>query len=92
MSTSTTRISVVARPEPAVMALRAITIAEMAPSTLNLIPSEKYFGIDDLITLMLESKKVVHKYSIEEYWLDIGRVESYKQAQEDYREKMVESN
>jgi len=56
------------------------------PGIFNLIPNNKYFGMDDLIHNMLEEKIPITKYEIKEYWLDIGQVDDYKKAQEIYKE------
>lgn len=57
----------------------------MQPTVLDLIPNETYFGIDDLIETMLADGLPVTRYLMEEYWLDIGRVEDYGEAEEAYR-------
>jgi len=54
------------------------------PSIFNLIPNNKYFGMDDLIHKMLKEKIPIIKYEIMEYWLDIGQVDDYQKAQEIY--------
>ena len=54
------------------------------PSLLEVIPDNTYFGMDTLIKYMLEKQQAVAKYSIEEYWLDIGRAEDYQKAQDDF--------
>ena len=55
------------------------------PSIFNLIPDETYFGMDHLIEKMLTRKLAVAKYQINEYWLDIGKVDDYEKAQEVYK-------
>jgi NDP-sugar pyrophosphorylase family protein len=56
----------------------------MRPSIFELIPDGEYFGMDTLIRLMLERDLPVRKYEMEEYWLDIGRVDDFEKAQELY--------
>jgi len=46
----------------------------------DLIPDNAYFGMDKLILKMLELKLPVFKYEIQEYWLDIGRIDDYEKA------------
>jgi NDP-sugar pyrophosphorylase family protein len=58
----------------------------MKPAIFDLIPENKYFGMDALITTMLARNIPVAKYHIEEYWLDIGQLPDYQRAQEVYRE------
>lgn len=55
------------------------------PPTLELIPDNEYFGIPDLIDKMLALGRPVMRYLMQEYWLDIGRVEDYSEAEEAYR-------
>ncbi|MBU8869991.1 MAG: NTP transferase domain-containing protein [Gemmatimonadales bacterium] len=56
----------------------------MQPGIFDLIPDNEYFGMDTLIKLMLKRNVPVSKYEMMEYWLDIGRVDDYKKAQEIY--------
>lgn len=56
----------------------------MRPEILSLIPADTYFGMDRLIKAMLGQSIPVVKYEIQEYWLDIGRIDDYKMAQELY--------
>ena len=57
----------------------------MRPAILELIPDDTYFGIDTLIEKMLAEGRPITRYVIEEYWLDIGRVEDYSVAEEAYK-------
>jgi NDP-sugar pyrophosphorylase family protein len=57
----------------------------MRPAILELIPDDTYFGIDNLIAKMLAEGRPITRYIIEEYWLDIGRVEDYGVAEEAYQ-------
>lgn len=58
----------------------------MKPDIFRYIPVNIYFGMDTLIKQMLKDKIPVAKYLIKEYWLDIGRIEDYNQAQNVYDE------
>ena len=55
------------------------------PEIFNYIPYNEYYGIDTLIKNMLDKNLKILKYEIKEYWLDIGRVDDYREAQEIYR-------
>ncbi len=57
----------------------------MTPEIFNYIPSDEYYGMDSLIKKLLGKKIPVTKYETEEYWLDIGRIEDYTKAQEEYK-------
>ncbi len=56
----------------------------MKPGIMPLIPKNEYFGIDKLVQGMLVHQLPVTKYEIKEYWLDIGRMDDYEKAQEDF--------
>ncbi len=55
------------------------------PAIFDLIPYNTFYGMDLLIEKMLKDKIPVAKYHIQEYWLDIGQVADYEQAQEIYK-------
>jgi NDP-sugar pyrophosphorylase family protein len=40
--------------------------------------------MDQLIMKLLAGNQPVSKYEIRDYWLDIGRVDDYELAQEDF--------
>jgi len=56
------------------------------PGLLERVPDGAYFGIDQLIREMLADGLPVHRYRMTEYWLDIGAIDDYSQAEEAYRE------
>jgi dTDP-glucose pyrophosphorylase len=50
---------------------------------LNLIPKDTFYNATDLIKDAISNNlKIIH-YSIRGYWLDIGKITDFKQAQED---------
>lgn len=57
----------------------------MKTSVLDRIPTGKFYNATDLMDeLIREGKKVVN-YPIVHYWLDIGKPEDFKKAQEDIK-------
>lgn len=54
------------------------------PELFSLIPNDTYFGMDTLINTMLSNGMPIAKYHIEEYWLDIGQIEDYEEAQKSF--------
>ncbi|MCO5229802.1 MAG: nucleotidyltransferase family protein [Chitinophagales bacterium] len=54
-------------------------------SLLDLIPKDTFFDITDLMEVVLERNMKLFTYPITGYWLDIGRPEDFKKAQEDIR-------
>jgi len=70
------------KPDIITYALAGIYI--MKPGILSLIPDDTYFGMDTLIKNMLSAKLPISKYELIEYWLDIGRIDDFETAQEDF--------
>ena len=58
----------------------------MTPAIFEHIPKKVYFGMDTLIKTLLQRRVPIAKYELREYWLDIGRLNDYEQAQDVYRE------
>lgn len=54
------------------------------PKLFEIFPANQYFGMDELIKKMLHTKMPVSKYDLNEYWLDIGRLNDYEKAQAIY--------
>ena len=53
----------------------------MKPEILGLVHWNEYFGIDSLIKKMLAEKMNISRHLMKEYWLDIGRLDDYEEAQ-----------
>jgi len=70
------------KPDIVTHALAGIYV--MKPGILDHIPKDQPYGMDQLIMKLLAEKKPVTKYEIKDYWLDIGRVDDYELAQEDF--------
>lgn len=58
------------------------------PAIFKVIPYNKKYDMDTLIEDLLAKDYKISKYLITEYWLDIGRVTDYKEAQEIYENKI----
>lgn len=52
---------------------------------LDMIPQNKFFDITDLMDRIIEMNLKLITYPINGYWLDIGKHEDYKKAQEDIK-------
>lgn len=52
---------------------------------VDLIPDNSYFNATDFLDKLIELNKKVLHYPIKRYWLDIGKHEDYKKAQEDIK-------
>lgn len=59
------------------------------PSACDYIPDAKRFDMTDLIKKMLETGRRVVSFPIMEYWQDVGRLEDYRQAQDDHRNDRI---
>lgn len=71
--------------KPKIIKYALAGIYVMKPDIFRYIPENTYYGIDTLIQSMLEQKLPIVKYDIEEYWIDIGRMDDYERAQKDYK-------
>lgn len=50
---------------------------------LSMLPKTTFFNATDLMELLLSKGMKVNSYPLRGYWLDIGKLEDYKKAQED---------
>jgi NDP-sugar pyrophosphorylase family protein len=78
------------KPDIITYALAGIYI--MKPGIFSLIPDNTYFGMDTLIKNMLSAKSPISKYELNDYWLDIGRVDDFESAQKDFKENFYPTN
>jgi len=60
----------------------------MAPGVFSFIPTNKPFGMNDVIKRALAKKKDVNSFIIKNGFIDIGDKTSYKKAYEEFREKL----
>jgi NDP-sugar pyrophosphorylase family protein len=72
------------KPEFVTYALAGIYV--MCPEILRMIPRDEYFGMDVLIKNMLAENRPIAKYEMDEYWLDIGRMDDFEKAQDLYEQ------
>jgi NDP-sugar pyrophosphorylase family protein len=52
---------------------------------LDFIPKDSFFDITDLMDKILAMDRKLITFPINGYWLDIGKHEDYKKAQEDIK-------
>lgn len=69
--------------KPSIIAEINAGIYFMNPEIIKEIP-DGYYNMTDLIQKLLSKKMTIVKYNIKDYWLDIGQMDSYKKAQEDF--------
>lgn len=53
------------------------------PDLIKYIPEDEYFEITDLINICIEKGKKVGSFQIEDYWMDIGKLEDYNRINQD---------
>lgn len=53
------------------------------PEVIKYIPENKYFEITDLINICIDKGLNVGNYEIEEYWMDIGKIDDYNKVNDD---------
>lgn len=52
---------------------------------LKYIPKERFYNTTDLMELLIEKGLKVNSYPMRGYWLDVGKPEDFKKAQEDIK-------
>jgi dTDP-glucose pyrophosphorylase len=55
----------------------------LEPKVYDFIPNGEHFNMTDLIQRLIDSNHPVVSFPIIEYWLDIGQIADYEQAQND---------
>lgn len=56
----------------------------LATEVLDLIPDDEFFDMPTLFEKIIEKGRKSISFPIREYWLDIGRLEEYKKANNEY--------
>jgi NDP-sugar pyrophosphorylase family protein len=56
---------------------------------LDLIPADERFDMTELMKDLIAAGKSVCAYPLEDYWLDIGQMEDYQRAQEDFKDGLI---
>ena len=62
----------------------------MRPGIFKYIPENEYFGMDNLIKKKLSLNIPIPKYLMTEFWLDIGQIDDYTEAQLAYEKHFKE--
>ncbi len=57
----------------------------MNPEVLDFIQPEQVFDMTELMKHLIAAGRTVVAYLLEDYWLDIGQMADYQQAQEDFK-------
>jgi len=54
------------------------------PSCIDMIPNDEFYDMPTLFEKMIAQKDNVISFPLREYWLDIGRIEEYEKANNEY--------
>jgi dTDP-glucose pyrophosphorylase/predicted transcriptional regulator len=58
----------------------------LSPDVLKYIPKNEFYDMPTLFEKIIKEKQNAISFPLREYWLDIGRIEEYKKANEEYDE------
>lgn len=58
----------------------------LSPKALSFIPEDEFYDMPELYKKLLNIEKHVSAFPLREYWLDIGRIDDYERANNDYKE------
>lgn len=58
----------------------------LSPEVLDYIPKNQFFDMPELFEKLIKMDKNTVSFPLREYWLDIGRIEEYKKANDEYNE------
>ncbi|MDH4944075.1 nucleotidyltransferase family protein [Sulfurimonas sp. C5] len=58
----------------------------LSPAVLEYIPENEFFDMPTLFETLISKNKNTVSFPLREYWLDIGRIEEYNKANEEYDE------
>jgi len=58
----------------------------LSPKVLEYIPEDEYYDMPTLFEKLIEEKEKSISFPIHEYWLDIGRIEEFEKANDEFYE------
>jgi len=59
----------------------------LSPEVLRYIPKDDYFDMTELFIKLIKLSKCVGSFPLREYWMDVGRMDDFLQADQDYFEQ-----
>lgn len=59
-------------------------IYTLSPEALDCVPGEGYFDMPELFQRLMQSGRRTAAYPVREFWLDVGRVEEFERAQQEW--------
>ena len=79
-------VGVKEKPDVRVEVMAGIYI--LSPEALGYIPNNERFGMDQLVQRFLQDGREIGAYLMDEYWLDIGKMEDYEKAVVEYETRL----
>lgn len=76
-------VNIVEKPEQNVFVSAGIYL--LSPDVLQMIPSDQYYDMPTLFQRAIFSGMSATGFPIHEYWIDIGRIEDFERASQEYR-------
>jgi NDP-sugar pyrophosphorylase family protein len=61
----------------------------ISPEVMDFIPPDETFDMTDLMRKLIDNGRKVAAYLLEDYWLDIGQMQDYEKAQEDFESGLI---
>jgi dTDP-glucose pyrophosphorylase len=58
----------------------------LSPNVLKYIPSNQFYDMPTLFEKLISQKQNTISFPLREYWLDIGRIEEFEKANDEYEE------
>lgn len=58
----------------------------LSPDILNFIPNGHFFDMPSLFEKLITEDKITSSFPLREYWLDIGQINDYVRANDEYQE------
>lgn len=58
----------------------------LAPEVIDIIPENEFYDMPTLFEKLIKNKENAISFPLSEYWLDIGRIEEYEKANNEYHE------
>ena len=58
----------------------------LSPEILNYMPKNEFYDMPNFFEKLISENENIISFPLREYWLDIGRIEEYEKANEEYEE------
>jgi dTDP-glucose pyrophosphorylase len=64
-------------------------IYALSPQALDTVPHDEFFDMPELIDKLIAQQLTVSAFQMQDYWLDIGQMPDFEQAQTDFDEQFL---